>query len=328
MVDKGKKRKKQEGLKLDNKTLKQVPAINEEDQPALDAELVDVYKGTNGVIIMLDMTKQWTFDYVQREIVKIPQHIPVLVLANHRDMGHHRVVTEDQVRTFIENLDRPEGSGQIRYSETSMRNSFGLKFLHKFFNLPFLHLQRETLIKQLETNYRDIQTTCEELDLHQESEEQNYELFLDLITNKRRQIADQLSQIPQKPVCSANGTIPPRSISMPANIANKAQVQPEAAIVKPTPSIIIGAQNPLPQKFSAASRNSSNTKLGSINQVLENEVASKNSSSPSSRRSTVKSVEDFVPEDEQAQFRSFLEEQVDVNESYDLKNLEQQESER
>ena len=36
---------------------------------------------------------------------------------------------------------RPEGSAQVRYAESSMRNGFGLKYLHMFFNLPFLQLQ-------------------------------------------------------------------------------------------------------------------------------------------------------------------------------------------
>ena len=99
------------------------------------AEFIDVYKGTNGVIMMLDMTKAWTLDYVQRELPKVPSNIPVLVLSNHRDMGHHRAVSEDQVRMFIDGLQRTEGSGQVRYAEASMRNGFGLKFLHKFFQL-------------------------------------------------------------------------------------------------------------------------------------------------------------------------------------------------
>jgi len=47
-----------------------------------------------------------TYDYVERELTKVPENMPVLVLANHRDMGHHRTVTDDQVRTHIEHLDR------------------------------------------------------------------------------------------------------------------------------------------------------------------------------------------------------------------------------
>ena len=47
-----------------------------------------------------------TFSYVERELSKVPSHIPVLVLANHRDMGHHRTVNEDSIKYFIENLDR------------------------------------------------------------------------------------------------------------------------------------------------------------------------------------------------------------------------------
>jgi len=43
---------------------------------------------------------------MERELPKIPDSIPILVLANHRDMGHHRTITDDQVRTHIEHLDR------------------------------------------------------------------------------------------------------------------------------------------------------------------------------------------------------------------------------
>lgn len=53
VVDKGKKKKPLEGLKL-NTTAAALP-----EEPALDAEFLDVYKGTQGVILMLDITKQW-----------------------------------------------------------------------------------------------------------------------------------------------------------------------------------------------------------------------------------------------------------------------------
>lgn len=65
-INLGKKKKRFDGLKLENAQL-ELP-----EETALDAEFLDVYKGTNGVIMVLDLTKTWTFDYVQRELPKIP----------------------------------------------------------------------------------------------------------------------------------------------------------------------------------------------------------------------------------------------------------------
>jgi GTPase SAR1 family protein len=100
VVDRGKKKKRFEGLKLENSQM-EMP-----EEPALDAEFLDVYKGTNGVIMMMDLTKTWTFDYVQRELPKVPSHIPVIILANHCDMAHHRTVTSDHVTFYIESILR------------------------------------------------------------------------------------------------------------------------------------------------------------------------------------------------------------------------------
>lgn len=190
VVDKGKKRKKLEGLKLGNN--EQLPL----EEPCLDAEFLDVYKGTHGVIFVFDITKQWTFNYVERELEKVPHHIPVLLLGNHRDMGHHRTVTTERAYHLAETqqADRPEGCGQVRYAESSMRNGFGLKYLHMFFNLPFLQLQRETLLKQLEVNTQDMASTVEELSIHEDSEEQNYDVFLESLTVKRRQQQEKLAE--------------------------------------------------------------------------------------------------------------------------------------
>lgn len=47
-----------------------------------------------------------TFDYVQKEIAKIPGHIPVLILGNRCDQGHHRTVGVEEPKYFVENLDR------------------------------------------------------------------------------------------------------------------------------------------------------------------------------------------------------------------------------
>lgn len=71
---------------------------------------------------------------------------------------------------------RDSDAAEIRYAESSMRNGFGLKYIHKFFNLPFLQLQKETLYKQLETNQEEIGVTLRELDFYAESDDANYDL--------------------------------------------------------------------------------------------------------------------------------------------------------
>lgn len=261
VVDKGKKKKKIDGLKLDNGQgtpasvpgdlgAASLPDDSLTEDPCLDAEFIDVYKGTHGVIMIMDITKQWTFDYIQRELPKIPASIPVLVLANHRDMGHHRTVSEDSVRYFIEDLNRGENGGEVRYAEASMRNGFGLKYIHKFFNLPFIQLQRETLLQQLETNKQEMRTVIDELDIHEESEEQNYDLFLEVLTAKRRQAQEKLAEKAledamtmqeeeAKAAAEAAAANGPKSISAPATPATTPTGIREAPPARPIPGLQI-----------------------------------------------------------------------------------------
>ncbi|XP_042734640.1 rab-like protein 6 isoform X3 [Lagopus leucura] len=208
VVDKGKCKKRGDGLKLEN------DPQEAESEMALDAEFLDVYKNCNGVVMMFDITKQWTFNYILRELPKVPTHVPVCVLGNYRDMGEHRVILPGDVRDFIDNLNRPPGSSYFRYAESSMKNSFGLKYLHKFFNIPFLQLQRETLLRQLETNQLDIDATLEELSVQQETEDQNYELFLEMMEARSRGHASPLTTNGQSPSSGSQSPIvPPSSTS-------------------------------------------------------------------------------------------------------------------
>jgi hypothetical protein len=85
-------------------------------------------------------------------------------------MQHHRTVSADVVVGFSEGIERV---APVRYAETSMRNGFGLRYLHKFLNVPFLQLQRESLQQQLLTNERETQLTLQELDLYQETNADN-----------------------------------------------------------------------------------------------------------------------------------------------------------
>lgn len=54
----------------------------------------------------MDITKSWTFNYIQKELPKIPEHIPIIILANHCDMAHHRTVTPHHLTFYVENLQR------------------------------------------------------------------------------------------------------------------------------------------------------------------------------------------------------------------------------
>ncbi|KJH48979.1 hypothetical protein DICVIV_04878 [Dictyocaulus viviparus] len=53
------------------------PKRRQWDEAACDARFVNVYKGAHGVILIFDITKLWTWDYVQSEIKTVPSHIPV-----------------------------------------------------------------------------------------------------------------------------------------------------------------------------------------------------------------------------------------------------------
>ncbi|XP_056601679.1 rab-like protein 6 isoform X1 [Triplophysa dalaica] len=227
VVDKaGKGKRRGENLKLENE-----PQESETDM-ALDAEFLDVYKNCNGVILMFDITKQWTFNYILRELPKVPTHIPVCVLGNQRDMGEHRVILPDDIRDFINNLNRPPGSSYIHYAESSMKNGFGLKYLHRFFNIPFLQLQRETLLRQLETNQLDIDAMLEELSVQQETEDQNYDIFLEMMENRKA----YGSPVPSNGQSPSSGSQSPVVLPGAASPSNSSPSTPQAPPPGPTQS--------------------------------------------------------------------------------------------
>ncbi|XP_067114173.1 rab-like protein 6 isoform X1 [Osmerus mordax] len=250
VVDKaGKGKKRGENLKLENEPQES------DTEMALDAEFLDVYKNCNGVIMMFDITKQWTFNYIMRELPKVPTHVPVCVLGNQRDMGEHRVILPDDTREFISNLNRPPGSSYIHYAECSMKNGFGLKYLHRFFNIPFLQLQRETLLRQLETNQLDIDATLEELNVQQETEDQNYDIFMDMMEAKGKGYnSPSNGQSPssgsQSPIVPQSGPSTPGACSSPCT---PQLPLPPQTVPTPSPAQVPTPYNPNPSQQPASS---------------------------------------------------------------------------
>ncbi|CAI2735205.1 unnamed protein product [Schistosoma spindalis] len=190
VVDKGKPRSSaSKGLKFFNKLTKGQPVINIGGQagniePCLDASFINVYKGAHGVILMMDMTKSSTFEYVCRELVQIPPKLPILIMSNFHDIQEQRKITEKQVQMFLNDsimqlnqynvtsdekvneLSRnihvqnsssnPIRSIPVQYCESSMKTGLGLMYVYKFLNIPFLCLQRDVLQYQLKRNYNEM----------------------------------------------------------------------------------------------------------------------------------------------------------------------------
>ncbi|XP_035234708.1 rab-like protein 6 isoform X2 [Anguilla anguilla] len=333
VVDKGKGKKRGESLKLENEPQES------EGEMALDAQFLDVYKNCNGVILMFDITKQWTFNYILRELPKVPTHVPVCVLGNHRDMGEHRVILPDDIHEFISGLNRPMGSSYIHYAESSMKNGFGLKYLHRFFNIPFLQLQRETLLRQLETNQLDIDATLEELTVQQETEDQNYDIFLEMMearskgygspgpANGQSPSSGSQSPIvppsgastgssspgtPQPPIPSQVLQSPSPSPSPPPPLAPPAAAAPPAVETQP-PSQAPESPAPSPTPPVAAATAAPPPKRGIISRLFgmgsAPEVpAAKPDPPPAAAPPAVQSVDDFVPDE--GLDRSFLEDSL------------------
>uniref|UniRef100_A0A182JTI7 Uncharacterized protein n=1 Tax=Anopheles christyi TaxID=43041 RepID=A0A182JTI7_9DIPT len=211
VVDRGKSKQKSTNLKLTT-----AGSGAEPDIPVLDAEFLDVYKGTHCVVMVMDITKAWTFDYVCRELPKVPSDIPVLLLGNHCDMGHHRVITSEQVHGFVEAASQ-ERNAEIVYGDSSMRNGFGLRLLHKFFGIPFLYLQKSALEASLRKNAQDLDICRLEIDEYQKSDDSDYGRFLDNLISKKK---------------ARDNTVNPTSPTVPS-------------VIRPTKSIILGGGHPI-----------------------------------------------------------------------------------
>jgi len=111
-------------------------------------------------------------------VPKISTNVFVLIIANYRDMGEHRAVSEVEIASFAKKCGE-----HVRYLEASMKNCFGLKGVKSFLDLPFLKLQRSTIEFQLKLNTEEMERVEQELRVITEA--QDYNSYLEWIQRQK-----------------------------------------------------------------------------------------------------------------------------------------------
>ncbi|KAI9496281.1 hypothetical protein BDB00DRAFT_953234 [Zychaea mexicana] len=168
------------GIKLEHNAPTATPKSQQEVQQeassstaadlGLDASTVNVYRNSHAALFVFDITKPWTFDYVNNELPNVPESISVLVLGNFSDKSAERVVSLEEIHATLyqHNQERIEKGAikpnLIRYAEASMKTGLGLQYIYDYLGVPFLQLQMETFKKQLELKATEIVDTLETLD--------------------------------------------------------------------------------------------------------------------------------------------------------------------
>uniref|UniRef100_A0ACB8EZG2 Uncharacterized protein n=1 Tax=Sphaerodactylus townsendi TaxID=933632 RepID=A0ACB8EZG2_9SAUR len=109
------------------------------------------------------------------------------------------------------------------------------------------YVQRETLLRQLETNQLDIDATLEELSVQQETEDQNYEIFLEMMEARSRGHASPLaadgqspssgSQSPVVPPGNTSGSSSPSTPQPPLPLPQQSPAIPAAPLESLTPQV-------------------------------------------------------------------------------------------
>eukprot|EP01125_Pyxidicula_operculata_P017341 TRINITY_DN606_c2_g1_i7.p1 TRINITY_DN606_c2_g1~~TRINITY_DN606_c2_g1_i7.p1 ORF type:complete len:800 (+),score=290.47 TRINITY_DN606_c2_g1_i7:46-2445(+) len=225
VVDKAKTKKSKEAtsLKLTNEEAQpdediEIPDINSIQNgttgnfqvASLDASTIDVMKGANAVIFTCDPRRVWTWEYVKRELPKIENGLPVLVLSNYRDLG-----TEGVKVTYAEMVQFCKDVGDnIECIESSMLNCYGLKSVKSFLNIPFLHMKLVYLQDALRIITDESHAAQEEF--HLVNEQSDYNKYVVSIQQK----AQAVTRADSQPELARAASAPPTSASTSNNSSN------------------------------------------------------------------------------------------------------------
>ncbi|MDA9098648.1 hypothetical protein N9L76_06915 [bacterium] len=171
VVDKASKRDVSESLTLAHKG----EAESGQHTFPLDATMIDVYQNCHAAVFLIDPSKKWTYEYVQRELPNVPEHVPTCILINFRDYpASKRLIRSEEIEFDVENLfsNRPFKPFIV---ETSLLNCYGLSALSTFLHIPFLCLKRASIEQALALNTAGVVQAQEALKTVKSDKYEEYE---------------------------------------------------------------------------------------------------------------------------------------------------------
>ena len=145
-------------------------------------ELRLLYSGCHAAIFLIDPSKKWTYEYVQRELPLVPEHIPTCILLNFRDYpASKRLLRTEEIEA---DCSYAFGKRPFRpfVMEVSLLNCYGLQSLSTFLHIPFLCLKRASLEQSMQLNTHAIVQAQEALKTVKANSYEQYEKKIELAT--------------------------------------------------------------------------------------------------------------------------------------------------
>lgn len=131
-----------------------------------DANTVDTYSTTDGIIIMYDPDREDTVDYASLIIEKAPERLPIICLANFLDRRNMTKKVPEKLMPYIH---------RIVHVQTSIFSNRGLLIVAEWLDIPLLYSQEKYLSKRVEQSGNEISQFDKQFEA--KIERVNYELF-------------------------------------------------------------------------------------------------------------------------------------------------------
>ena len=238
-------------IKVDPSKEQKDDFYNSDPAGDLDPETQRLIENTNAVIFMVNPFKKHTLDYVKRVIPQLPENLDILIVINYKDQG-------DDKRTFSLNdvmIMATDLGENVKYCEASMSNSFGIKAIKSFLNIPYAKSERIFLEEKLALNENNL-ISAEE-NYTQTFKEQDYKFYKDWLEktmkerielNKKGQTA-QTTQVNKGQTAVRSSTAPSTNTS---NVAAKSDPKPaQRPAQSSAPPAKGNTNNPSPSPSSA-----------------------------------------------------------------------------